>query len=575
MKKSLTKQPILYSTYLLIVFSIIVGLFSCKQENKNVEKKPAEKFVPEIVQIDTSITVENAVFPEFIDSTSVAKFLQENAQFQPFEVYINNFYRKRNYQYGWYDEKGLAPQANAFINKFAQYIVAVPDSLKKFGPEMIGKIDGLMDEIYWTDNNEEVKPNPETDILLTALYFDYTDSQNNTPESELRNLDWLIPKKKLNLENALEELIKDTSIVADIHPMYFLLQRKLIDLKEMEADYDANPLKFTLKKAIALGDSSEHIPAIRQKLAMLHDLPANANIQSTKYDDELLQAVVNFRKRHGMKPDTTIAQEFVNEINVPLKDRIRTVLINMERLKWMPADMYNEYLLVNIPEFKLHAFRQDSLLWSMRVVVGKATSETVIFNDKIEYVVFSPYWYIPNSIIYNEMLPQLLKNPSNYLKSKDMELYDSKKNTVAASSVDWNNVRATKKIPYGIRQKSGAQNALGKVKFLFPNEHNIYLHDTPSKKYFKETERAFSHGCIRVEEPKKLAEYLLQNQSEWTPETIEKAMDSGVEKYVNVKPSVPVVIGYWTAWVDGRNNLNFRNDIYENDKLMAAKILAD
>jgi murein L,D-transpeptidase YcbB/YkuD len=211
--------------------------------------------------------------------------------------------------------------------------------------------------------------------------------------------------------------------------------------------------------------------------------------------------------------------------------------------------MKENHLIVNIPEFKLHAIENDSLIWSMNVVVGKSQHKTVIFNGDIKYVVFSPYWNIPASIMKNETLPAIRKN-KNYLRNHDME---------------WNG--------NGIRQKPGPNNSLGLVKFLFPNSHSIYLHDSPAKSLFNESSRAFSHGCIRVAEAQKLAQYLLKYDSSWTDQKIVEAMYARKEKYVTLQQPVPVFIAYFTCWVNKIGHLQFRKDIYNRDARLVKMVL--
>ena len=228
-------------------------------------------------------------------------------------------------------------------------------------------------------------------------------------------------------------------------------------------------------------------------------------------------------------------------MNTPIQKRIEQLIVNMERARWVPAKPASNFLLVNIPQFKLSVFENDTLAWDMNVVVGKEVHKTVIFSGDLKYVVFSPYWNVPPGIMKNEILPALKRNP-DYLKKHNME---------------WNGNQ--------VRQRPGPSNSLGLVKFLFPNSYNIYLHDSPSKPLFKEEKRAFSHGCIRVSEPRRLALYLLRKDNRWTPEKVDAAMTSGKEQYVTLKETVPVNIVYFTAWVDSKGRLNFRDDVYKRD----------
>lgn len=217
----------------------------------------------------------------------------------------------------------------------------------------------------------------------------------------------------------------------------------------------------------------------------------------------------------------------------------------MERTRWLPIDVRGRYLAVNIPEFVLHAYYDDSLLWNMNVVVGKDVNKTVIFAGKISEIVFSPYWNVPPGILKKEVLPGIQKDKT-YLEKHHMEMFGGT-----------------------VRQKPGPWNSLGAVKFLFPNSHSIYLHDTPSKNLFQESKRAFSHGCIRVAEPQRLAMYLLNDNTSYTEEKIVQAMNSGKEQFAVVKDPMPVFITYFTAWVDRQGQLNFREDIYNRDRELA------
>jgi len=230
--------------------------------------------------------------------------------------------------------------------------------------------------------------------------------------------------------------------------------------------------------------------------------------------------------------------------------RIQQMMINLERMRWVPVDDHGgEFILVNIPEYQLHYYIDNKLTWDCRVVVGKVMTQTVIFSGHLQYVVFSPYWYIPPSIIQKEIKPGMARNP-NYLSSHNME---------------WNGGN--------VRQKPGNTNSLGLVKFIFPNSHNIYLHDTPSKPLFKEDNRAFSHGCIRVAQPRALAIQILKQLPAWTPEKIDAAMHKGTERTVLLKKKIPVYIGYFTAFVNSKGELNFREDIYKRDERLLSFLM--
>ena len=301
------------------------------------------------------------------------------------------------------------------------------------------------------------------------------------------------------------------------------------------------------KKSYRLGDSSNVILEIKEHLYLLGDLKSNN--RSAQFDAALEAAVKNFQQRYGIKDDGIVGRSMIAELNFPLAKRVEQIIVNMERCRWLPVTLNKDYIVVNIPEFKFHAYENDSLAWSMNVVVGTELNKTAIFNGMMNTVVFSPYWNVPTSIKNKEILPAIRRN-ANYLQRNHME---------------WNG--------NNIRQVPGPWNALGKVKFLFPNSHNIYLHDTPSKSLFSQDKRAFSHGCIRVEEPRRLAIYVLRHQPEWTEARIDSAMNAEKELYVKVAKPIPVFIAYFTSWVDRAGRINFRNDLYKRDSRLAEMII--
>ncbi|WP_240315413.1 L,D-transpeptidase family protein [Mucilaginibacter pineti] len=301
------------------------------------------------------------------------------------------------------------------------------------------------------------------------------------------------------------------------------------------------------------GDSAPVVTLIKARLYKLEDY--HGDTLNNHYDTILQNAVKQFQFRHGLPVNGLPDKATLAELNIPLKSRISQILVNMERSRWLPVTLSSVYLAVNIPEFKLHVYHADSLLWSCSAVVGQTMHQTTVFYGEIKYVVFSPYWNIPPSIVRNEILPGI-KNDPNYIAKHDMEI---------TGYLDG--------LPV-VRQKPGPMNSLGLVKFMFPNSYNIYLHDTPSKSLFGETSRAFSHGCIRIAEPVRLANFLLKEDKEWNPEKIAAAMHAGKERYATLAQKVPVFIAYFTAFTDRDNRLNFRKDIYNLDGELAALILS-
>ncbi|HZI02287.1 MAG TPA: L,D-transpeptidase family protein [Flavisolibacter sp.] len=304
------------------------------------------------------------------------------------------------------------------------------------------------------------------------------------------------------------------------------------------------------KKFYQQGESAPAIKQLKDRLRATGDYTTQDN--SPVFTPELTEAVKKVQYRYGYKQSGVVDAALIKELNVPVETRITQLQANMERLQQMPAVTGGTRLIANIPEFKLHVYEGERLVFDMNVVVGTTANKTVTFNDEMKHIVFSPYWNVPPSIVKNEILPHMKRN-RDYL---------------------WRNNYVQTGTENGlpvIRQLPGPKNALGQVKFLFPNNHNIYFHDTPAKSLFELRKRAFSHGCIRLAEPAKLAEYLLRNDPEWTPAKIAKAMDAGKEQWVNLTAPVPIAITYFTAWVDNDGTLHFREDIYGHDKAAAKK----
>jgi L,D-transpeptidase YcbB len=282
--------------------------------------------------------------------------------------------------------------------------------------------------------------------------------------------------------------------------------------------------------------------------------------------DDLQAAVKSFQELHALPATGTVDAATLAMINVPLDRRIEQVAINLQRWRLMPDELGERHFFINIPYYHLIARESGKAVMDIRVVVGKPGQNTPIFSEDMETVVFSPYWNIPDTIAENETAPAVARDPG-YLARQGIEILrvsSSGTETVDAASVNWDNAESVKGLVF--RQKPGAGNALGHVKFLFPNRYNVYLHDTPADALFARPGRAFSHGCVRVEEPEVLAKYVLRDHPEWTDEAIFAAMRAGVEKHVKLKRTIPVHIAYFTAWVDENGGLHFQPDIYGYDR---------
>jgi len=384
-------------------------------------------------------------------------------------------------------------------------------------------------------------------------------------------LDWYIPRKKKNFQSLLDSLVvldKGEKVSEPVNPYYTKLRAKLRAYRII-AKKGGFPKVITAKKLLSISETDSCLLAVKQHLFLTTDLKNND--KTIIYTKELSKAVASFQHRMGLEESGKLNTQTITELNKPVDFRIKQMIINLERLRWMPVAMENEYLIANIPEYKLHVFENNEIVWTTNVVVGKDVKQTTIFKGNISRIVLNPYWNIPNSIIMNEIIPNIKKDP-NYLESHNMEVLSGDK-VVEASNINWDKYK--KAVPYTIRQKPGKDNSLGRMKFLFPNNFNIYLHDTPSKGLFNESERAFSHGCIRVENPNKLLLHFIRNNKSWNQQKIDSILETDKEFGILIKPTIPVYIVYFTAWVDSNGRLNFRDDIYDLDHQLANEIFGE
>ncbi|MBK8415887.1 MAG: L,D-transpeptidase family protein [Bacteroidetes bacterium] len=552
----------------LFSFTIFLSFFNLSCQNTEQQDKDISNI---------SDTISNPVKQDtvllYLDSTQIIDFLTRYPLTEEYKENIRSFYKKRNNAFAWINNYGINEYAGNFINLLNHEEMRYSNDSSFYNERLHVLYNGISEDYKIFGNDSLVA---ELEILLSVNLFDYANRNwRGISDEKLREAGWFIARKNLNYEDLLDSLLKSKvyliSAFDPVYPQYALLKKHLIKYNDIEK---RGGWKVSFQKGIELkkGDTSSVITAIKEQLCMMGDL---AVTDSTNFfNDELVSAVKKFQKRHGLKENGLIEEKTLQQLSVPVHERIKQILINMERSRWVPAEQKGEYLVVNIPDFKLFVFQNDSLEWSCNVIVGesKVTNNTVIFNDNLEYIVFSPYWNIPKNILIKETLPAIKRNP-DYLSSHNMEVVDVKGKPVASSSINWSQYKNN--FPYIIRQKPGENNALGSVKFLFPNSYEIYMHDTPEKSLFGETTRTFSHGCIRLEEPYKLVKFLLREDTSWTDENIIASMYGGKQTFVKLKNKVPVFIAYFTAWVDRNGNMNFRNDVYSHDEKMKQLLFAD
>ena len=525
----------------IIVFILPVALYACNGS----ESAKGER--------DKSITILTSFNNLFLDSLQLEQFLQKNADYKSHENQFLDFYKQRNFEYAWFDSSGLGEQAGNFINLLSNTISNQQDS---------SLYNATLLSLYYkfvNSNGKKHKPDEvlNTELLLTGQFFKYASKMYKGTDSSITDLGWFIPRKKVNLAALLDSVILSKDKAADefaplndaykklkeMLPLYYKLQQS------GNWDSVAKP-----EKPVHLGESSEIIARVKDRLFRLGDLAVNDS--TSVLDSALFSAAKSFQRRMGLSVDGAVGAKMIAELNVTPAQRARQILVNLERMRWMTPKTDSNYIFVNIPEYKMYVYTADTLTFSMNVIVGTAANSTVIFSGNLKNIVFSPYWNVPVKIVRTEIVPGIKKNPA-YLAKHNME-----------------RIGGSDSLP-SIRQNPGPSNSLGKVKFLFPNNYDIYFHDTPNRELFGASSRSFSHGCIRVGEPRHLAEYLLRNDSAWTSYRMDTAMNNTKETWVSLKKSVPVVIAYFTAWVDRNGVLNFRKDIYGHDAKLAGKLFTN
>jgi len=352
------------------------------------------------------------------------------------------------------------------------------------------------------------------------------------------------------------------------HPIYAALRTELARYRALAAKggWGNVPLGPTLHP----GKSDPRVAVIRARLTVTDaGVARTAPGDPAAYDDALVEAVKRFQARQGLEVDGVIGSSTIVAMNVPVGDRIKSIIATMERVRWMPEDLGQQFVIVNIAAFELRRFNSGAVKERMAVVVGKPYHRTPVFSDHIRYVEFNPYWNVPPGIAIKEELPKLRSNPGA-VAAQGFEAVQGDR-ILALQSIDWSHY-GSGNFPFQLRQKPGANNALGRVKLMFPNPHNVYLHDTPARSLFSRTERAFSHGCIRVARPLELAEQVLRagGIEGWNKDRIDSIIASAKTTVINLRDPLPVHITYLTTWVDD-GVVNFRADVYgHDDKLLAA-----
>jgi len=472
-------------------------------------------------------------------ATELAKFAAETPDNDLSGVYpaLARFYGERQYQPVWTDASGFNMAGRSVL-----------------GVLIKADLEGLSPTDYLVNPLAAVAAQPEgvaaSDIQLSETILRYA-----------RDLGWGVTlPSEVDSGNSYEKAPFDGYLIlqkvsaapdpgaallgfAPKSLAYVQLKKALARLREYRSKGGWSTVSPgpTLKP----GDSAPRVQELRKVLVERGELDAQ-NATGETFDAPLADALTNYQRRLGLEPDGVYGAGVVRELNVPLNTRILQVRLGLERLRWLPAEFSGRRIGVNLADFRVYVLDDDVVTFETRAVIGKEFHETPMFSARMTYLVINPYWNVPTSIARDEILPKIRRDP-DYLTRNHMEVTGS-----------------------AVRQLPGPWNALGRYKFIFPNVHNVYLHDTPSKALFDRAQRAYSHGCVRVDNPAGLADVLLERQG-WTPGRIASTVDTGVETVVTLDVPIPVHITYITAFMNQDGKLNYRRDIYGRDrKLIAA-----
>jgi L,D-transpeptidase YcbB len=559
------KAP-LRSTCTACLLTVLLLASGCHRHRKSKSSPNTDAYSDNLHQL----VEKKALPPEKVDTSKVPNLRWPN--FSDYDSYVQTFYDDRNFEVAWTRDAVPTATATAFIQQFE-------DSAAK----------GLIPEDYdaprWADrvkalNDKSADAISLFDVAMTVNVMRYiSDLRIGRVNPSRFNFEVPVQDKKYDLAEFVSDNVVDATdvpkLIAGVEPDsddYRKTEQALaryLDLAKQQQQEGAEPLP-TVIKTVSVGDSYPAVGALLARLQLEGDAVDDAtsgSATSTVFNATLSAAVKSYQHRHGITEDGKLTAQTIKSLNVPMTDRVAELQDSLERWRWLPEPYLHARLMVNLPEFVLRGYDPDHKLdFTMRVVVGQVMGqhETPVFTHMMKYLVFRPYWNVPVDIARKELVPHIATN-HGYLASKNFEVTNNKGVVLADYTA--------KEVSQGevmVREKPGPKNSLGLVKFMFPNQYDIYLHSTPAVSLFERTRRDFSHGCIRVQKPVDLAVWVLEGQGgDWDLDKVQEAMNSGPDnKTVSLKTPLPIVIFYLTAIVAEDGQVNFFDDIYGYDSEM-------
>jgi murein L,D-transpeptidase YcbB/YkuD len=544
-----------------------------------------------------------------IDSRTVPAGLRGDAGRRETWSEMRRFYRKRLFLPAWSDAGGPLPRAEELLHAID---AAAGDGIepRRFRPQELARGIGEARGAARSGQLEDPAVQRrivDLDVHLTCAYLTLARQlAAGRLRPEALPIHWYTRPRRIDggevLQRALagnEGMAPSLAALAPSTQGYLRLRQALTAYRALAAR--GGWPRMPPGGDLGPGDQGARVAALRARLAATGDLPppaaagepAGARLPGPQpagarpagprpaaaldlYDRDVAAAVARFRARHGLEPGDTVDADTLRELDVPVAERIRQIEVNMERWRWLPGDLGRRYILVNVPDFRLVVVEDGRAALAMRVIVGKAQSETPVFSDRVTHIVLNPAWALPDSIVAKEIVPKAAADPG-YLRRKGLQVVRAGGEDAAGADDASLGPAQIEQLgrpgsPYRLRQPPGSDNPLGRIKFLFPNRFDVYLHDTPSGRQFASSERDFSHGCVRLEKPFALADYVLAGDPRWDPPAVAAALAGGRTTTIAVPRPLPVHILYWTAWVDGDGTVQFRRDVYGHDATLAAAL---
>ena len=520
------------------ILILILSFISCEKEKPRKSATPIPVHIPTIQPEGKSVLIDSVLVNSF-----GSKMLKE-------------FYLSSGFKSVWQSKKNRKIILEQLLNSDEEGLNPADYSVNKL-QKFEKKYDSLND-----------KDRAIYDILFTYSFQKYILHLTNGRLNP-RNLykDWDLKENKIEINGTIAKLIKSDSLafkIEQLKPNHLVYKSLKKALKIIDTFPKDDFVAIQLVNKIVLNDTNPSLIDIKKRLVYWKILQPKDSLTSI-YDKETAEAVKKFQIRHGLAADGVIGKGTVEALNFSKRKRKEQIIANLERWKWFPKEMGDEYVIINIPDYKLTLVKDKDTIRTHKVIVGRAKRPTPVLSSKLSHVVLNPTWTVPPTILREDVIPAISRN-RNYLAQTNIKVYDSNGNEVSAN--EWKLAKAK---GYRYVQSPGTFNSLGMVKLIFPNHFSIYLHDTNHRDFFGKQKRSLSSGCVRVENPLKLAEYLLADEVNWNLEKITETLQSEKTKYIKINDEVKVHILYWTAWSEN-NKLIFRDDIYNLDAELYQKL---